>query len=101
MVDRWHATEKQFAIAKSPGVDELATTMYFALYTFIAAATLELYHKMAVCIATVGAAHRAITRDRQFIADCYEQAASYAGWSEEPESAEYYRNAATKFRGPA
>ena len=49
-------------------------------------------------IATIGAAHHAITKERGFMADCYEQASLYAEWSEDAESSDYYRKVAAKIR---
>jgi hypothetical protein len=98
MFERWRQAEAMFAAGSSPGTAELASIMYQAVTSFVASTTIERYREISISIAIIGAAHRAITREGGFMADCYAQAAQYAGWSEEPESADYYRETAAKIR---
>jgi hypothetical protein len=98
MVERWRQAETYFTRGKSPGTAELAAIMYHALTSFVASVTLERYHEISISIATIGAAHRSITGERDFMAQCYAQAAQYAAWSEDPGSADYFLEAAEKIR---
>ena len=98
MVARWQQAEKMFAENQSPGNQELASIMYQAVFSYVASSTLERYREISMSIATIGSAHHAITRDEDFIANCFDQAALYASWSEEPKSSDYYRQTAAKIR---
>jgi len=101
----WHALVEQFPLVVSArrsveqraasgevtGTAELAVIMLKALRVFVVACTLERYYEMAVSLATLGIAHRTITRDRDVMRECYEGAALFAGLSGDDKLAKRYR----------
>jgi hypothetical protein len=94
VVNTWGEIEAGFAADQHAPGEQIANTMLRALRTFCVATTLERYHELAVSLATMGFAHRIITRTTGVMAHCYRHAASYAEWSGDSSSAEFYANAA-------
>ena len=70
--------------------EELADAMYHALACFVLTATLEHYEVMARSLATVGLAHRLITRSREIQSLCFEGATKFAGFAGLEELAQHF-----------
>lgn len=90
LVADWQKIEDTAAAGPLPEGKQVAEALYLALATFYLAVTLERYQEMAVSIATLGIAHRAITRRVDIMADCYGHAAKCSGWAGNLSSAKYY-----------
>ncbi len=97
-IEGWRAVEEQYWSGSPPPIDQVANVMYHALWTFIAAVTLERYYEMAVTIATVGIAHKTITGEWGLMIQCYEHGALFAQWSRDPAYGDYLRHAARDMR---
>lgn len=96
MVERWNRLEARMTAGSWPTTEELAAAMYQALSVFYLAATLEWYREMSHALATVGMAHRAITRDLRVMAACYRHATEIAGWSDDAALAAFLADASAR-----
>jgi hypothetical protein len=100
MVTRWTAIEERMRASRAVGENEIAYAMLVALSCFVLATTLEHYEPMARAIATVGIAHRLLTRDDTLERVCLDGAAKFARWGGMEDLAAYFAKASAESDRP-
>jgi hypothetical protein len=101
MYDSWKAIESQFAAGSRVAGGDMFRAVDAAVHTFWIASTLERYYEMAMSLSIIGMAFRMVTGKLDTMVKCYAYAADCAGWSGDPELANFLSDAYSRLRREA